>query len=79
MWCKLEKRKLDFFYYSFINNKVSASYLKKYNPIEINFGRLFTELKILKIKKFNSIIMIDWIKEAKLKEISPDINSLKLI
>ena len=75
---ELEKRKLDFFIITFKNNKVSAK-LKKYNPIEINFGKIVTELKKLKIKKFDSIIMIGGLKKPKLNELKPDINSLKLI
>lgn len=75
---ELEKRKLDFFIITFKNNKVSAK-LKKYNPIEINFGKIVTELKKLKIKKFDSIIMIGGVKKPKLKELKPDFNSLKLI
>jgi len=49
---ELEKRKLDFFIITFKNNKVSAK-LKKYNPIEINFGKIVTELKKLKMKKID--------------------------
>lgn len=75
---ELEKRKLDFFIITFKNNKVSAK-LKKYNPIEINFGKIVTELKKLKIKKFDSIIMIGGLTKPKLNEIKPDVNSLKLI
>ena len=75
---ELEKRRLDFFIITFKNNEVSAK-LKKYNPIEINFGKIVTELKKLKIKKFDSIIMIGGLKKPKLNEIKPDINSLKLI
>ena len=75
---ELEKRKLDFFIITFKNNKVSAN-LKKYNPIEIYFGKVVTELKKLKIKKFDSLIMIGGLKKPKLTEIKPDINSLKLI
>ena len=75
---ELEKRRLDFFIITFKNNKVTAK-LQKYNPIEINFGRIVTELKKLKIKKFDSVIMIGGLKKPKLNEIKPDINSLKLI
>ena len=75
---ELEKRKLDFFIITFKNNKVSAK-LKKYNPIEINFGKIVTELKKLKIKKFDNIIMIGGLTKPKLNEIKPDVNSLKLI
>lgn len=75
---ELDKRKLDFFIITFKNNKVSAK-LKKYNPIEINFGKIVTELKKLKIKRFDSIIMIGGVKKPKLKELKPDFNSLKLI
>ena len=75
---ELKKRKLDFIIISFKNNKISPK-LKKYNPLEINFGKIVTELKKLKIKKFDSIIMIGGLKKPKLNEIKPDINSLKLI
>ena len=75
---ELEKRNIDFFIITFKNNKVSAK-LKKYNPIEINFGKIITELKKLKIKKFDSIIMIGGLKKPKLFQIKPDINSIKLI
>ena len=75
---ELRKRKIDFCIISFINNKIS-SYLKKYNQKEINFGRIITELKILKKQKFNSIIMVGGLRKPKISEISPDINSLKLI
>ena len=75
---ELEKRKLDFFIITFKNNKISAK-LKKYNPIEINFGKIVTELKKLKIKDFDSIIMIGGLKKPKINELKPDINSLKLV
>jgi len=74
---ELKKRKIDFFIITFKNNKVSTK-LKKYNPIEINFGKIVTELLKLKNKKFDSIILIGGLKKPKLKEIKPDINSLKL-
>ena len=75
---ELKKRNIDFFIISFKNNKVSLK-LKKFNPIEINFGKIVTELKKLKIKKFDSIIMIGGLTKPKLNEIKPDINSLKLV
>lgn len=75
---ELKKRKIDFYIISFKNNKVSEK-IKKLDPLEINFGKIVTELKKLKIKKFDSIIMIGGLKKPKLSEIKPDINSLKLI
>ncbi len=75
---ELEKRRLDFIIICFKNNKISAK-LKKYNPIEINFGKIVTELKKLKIKAFDSIIMVGGLQKPKLNEIKPDFNSLKLI
>ena len=62
-----------------IKTDVSTSELEKFNPIEINFGKIVTELKKLKKKNFDSIIMIGGLTKPKLNEIKPDINSLKLI
>ena len=75
---ELKKRNIDFHTISFANNKVSAK-LKKFDPIEINFGKIVTELKNLKKKNFDSIIMSGGLTKPKLNEIKPDINSLKLI
>ena len=75
---ELKKRNIDFFIISFKNNKVSLK-LKEFNPMEINFGKIVTELKKLKIKNFDSLIMIGGLTKPKLNEIKPDINSLKLI
>ena len=46
---ELKKRNIDLFIISFKNNKVSVK-LEKFNPIEINFGKIVTELKKLKKK-----------------------------
>ncbi len=75
---ELKNRKIDFFIISFKNNKVSDK-IKSLNPLEINFGKIVTELKKLKIKKFDSLMMVGGLNKPKLKEIKPDINSLKLI
>ncbi len=73
-----KKQRIEFFCLAFEKNPVSKV-IKKHNHKIINFGKVLTELKLLKLKGFKDILMIGNLKRPNLNEIKPDINSLKLL
>ena len=73
----LKTKRIEFFCLSFVNKPVSKI-IENYNYKVINFGKIITELNILKSRGFKQILMIGNIRRPNLKEIKPDINSLKL-
>ncbi len=74
----LNRNKIKFFCILFENNSVS-NILYKYDYKIINFGRIISELKVLYSNDFKQILMVGSLKRPSLKEIKPDINSIKLI
>jgi Uncharacterized protein conserved in bacteria len=75
---RLKKRKISFFCITFQNNPVSkVIYKNKYKLI--NFGKIISELLRLKTLGFKNILMVGNLKRPDLKDIKPDINSMKVI
>ena len=75
---RLKKRKISFFCITFQNNPVSkVIYKNKYKLI--NFGKIISELLRLKTLGFKNILMVGNLKRPDLKDIKPDINSMRLI
>ncbi len=74
----LKRKKIKFFCIIFKNNPVSKFILNHEYKL-INFGKIISELKILKNSGFKKILMIGNLKRPNLADIKPDINSIKLI
>ncbi|MEE2694753.1 MAG: UDP-2,3-diacylglucosamine diphosphatase LpxI [Pseudomonadota bacterium] len=74
----LKKKKIKFFCIGFNNNPISKI-IYKYNFKIINFGRIVTELKNLKLDGFSNILLIGNMRRPNLKEIKPDFNTIKLL
>ncbi len=75
---KLKKDKIDFFVISFLNNK-PPKFIGQYNHKTINYGKVITELKKLRLNGYSQIILAGSLKRPVLSEIKPDLNSIKLI
>jgi len=72
--CKLKK---IFFYVLYFSNQ---QYLEKYpNALKVTFGNVLTELKKLRKKGFNQILMAGSISRPNFKDLKPDFNSIKLL
>ncbi len=74
----LKKKKIKFFCIIFKNNPVSKFILNQEYKL-INFGKIISELNILKDSGFKKILMVGNLKRPNLSDIKPDINSIKLI
>ncbi len=74
----LKKKKIKYFCIIFNNNPVSKVIYKNEHKL-IDFGKVISELFRLKTKGYNNILMVGNIKRPSLKDIKPDLNSLKLI
>ncbi len=74
----LNKNETKFFCIFFENNPVS-NILYKYDHKILNFGKIISELKALYSNDFRKVLMVGNLKRPSLKEIKPDINSIKLI
>jgi hypothetical protein len=73
----LKKQEIKFFCLVFCNNPVSKIIFRNDFKI-INFGKIVTELKELKLEGFSNILLIGNVKRPNLKEIKPDFNTIKL-
>ena len=74
----LKRKKIKFFCITFEKNPVSKMILNQ-DYKRINFGKIISELNVLKNSGFKKILMIGNLKRPNLSDIKPDINSIKLI